>query len=178
MKVAMKTDPITIADATASDVLGISDVQKETWLATFPNEEYGITREDVLSEDFRSPGRIEKRIAIIEDSMSKTKFFVAKRDKTVVGYCCAQRLVDWNYIKSIYILPAFQGKGIGTRLMEEAFAFLDQKKQTKLTVAVYSAEAIAFYEKLGFVKGKRLEHNPDGAFASGQEVPEMEMIKG
>ena len=168
---------IEVSDASADDVFGISDVQKETWLATYPNEEFGITKEDILSEDFRSKGRIEKRTEIINNPESDTKFFVAKCNGGIVGYCCAQKLKEFNKVRSLYILPEFQRKGVGKKLISKAFDFLDLAKPTKLTVAIYNTNAISFYEKLGFAKGERLMENPEGAFASGREIPEMEMIK-
>lgn len=167
---------IEIKEASTDDVLGISDVQKESWLATYPNEEFGITREDILSEDFRSKGRVEKRIEIIKDANSNTKFFVAKDGEKVVGYCCAQKFEDFNKIKSIYILSKFHKTGIGKKLMHKAFEFFNDDKPVKLSVAIYNQNAIDFYEKLGFVKGQRFEHNPEGVFISGREIPEMEMI--
>jgi len=167
---------IEIKEATTDDVFGISDVQKESWLATYPNEEFGITGEDILSEDFRSKGRIEKRIEIVKNPNSNTKFFVAKDREKVVGYCCAQKFEDFNKIKSIYILPEFHKMGIGKKLMHKAFDFFGDKKPIKLSVAIYNQNAIDFYEKLGFVKGQRFEHNPEGVFISGREIPEMEMI--
>lgn len=168
---------VEILEATLNDAQAISEVQKETWLSTFPNEEHGITREDILSEDFFGQNRIEKRKEIISDPKSNTKFWVTKCDGEVVGYSCARRLEDHNKIRSIYILPAFQGKGIGQKLMQKMFEWLDPTKPTKLTVAIYSDKAIAFYEKLGFVRGERLAKNPEGPFITGKEVPEMEMIR-
>lgn len=170
----MKTE---ILEATLADVQAISEVQKETWLSTFPNEEHSIAREDILSEDFFSKDRIEKRKEIIGDPRSDTRFWVAKHGGKVVGYSCARRLADHNKIRSIYILPGFQGKGIGTGLMQAMLSWLDPKKPIKLTVAIYSDRAIAFYEKLGFVRGERLAKNPEGPFITGKEVPEMEMVK-
>ncbi len=163
--------------ATVDDLYGISEVQSETWMATYPNTEYGITEEDILSEDFFSEDRIEGRRKTITDTNSKIKFWVAKKDEKVVGYCSVEKNADSNKIRSLYIIPAFQGRGIGQRLMETAFGFLDLTKPTKLTVAVYNHRAISFYEKLGFKKGGELSVNPEGSFPSGHEIPEMEMIK-
>lgn len=36
-----------VVDATPDDVEGIKRVQAAGWLATYPNEEAGITREDI-----------------------------------------------------------------------------------------------------------------------------------
>ena len=169
--------PIEISTATLNDVRAISEVQKASWLATYPNEEYGITKEDILSEDFFSNERIEKRTEIIGNPKSNTRFFVAKIDGRVVGYCCARRDGGLNIIRSIYILPEFQGVGIGQKFMSAAFDFLDKSLPTRLTVAIYNDKAIKFYEKSGFKKGELLENNPEGHFVSGREIPEMEMVR-
>ncbi len=168
---------ISILIPQPKDVLGISDVQKAAWLYVYPNEEFGITKEDILSEDFYSKERLGKRHKIINDPDSPIKFFVAKDGERVVGYCSAEKLSDYNKIRSLYVLPEFHNQGIGSRLINECFNFLNINKQTKLTVAIYNQNAISFYEKHGFVKGKRLLKNPEGVFVSGHEIPEMEMIK-
>jgi len=168
---------IQIYNATVDDIAGISEVQKETWLSTYPNEEFGITKEDILSEDFFSGDRIESRKKIINNQNSNTKFWVAKDEGKVIGYCCARKEATSNTIKSLYVLPLFQGKGIGQMLIEKAFDFLDMKNPTKLAVAIYNQNAISFYERLGFKKGKRFDKNPEGPFITGKEIPEMEMIK-
>ena len=164
-----------IISAGVDDVFGISEVQKAVWLTTFPNEEYSITREDVLSEDFFNPATLQARGQVIADPNAKTKFWVAKANDRVIGYCCAERCEAYNYLRSLYILTEFQGRGIGKQLIKKAFDYFDSTKPVRLTVAVYSTQAIAFYEKLGFVKGKRLARNPEGPFPSGAEVPDMEM---
>ncbi|MBI3633927.1 MAG: GNAT family N-acetyltransferase [Candidatus Vogelbacteria bacterium] len=168
---------IKIAQAAVNDAISISEIQKEVWMETFPNEEFGITREDIMSEDFFNEQRIQKRMEVINNPDSAVKFWVAKRGKKVVGYICAERLSEFNRIRSIYILSQFQGKGLGTRLMNEAFKYFNNDNPIKLTVAIYNQSAITFYEKLGFVKGKRFDHNLEGHFVSGHEIPEMEMIK-
>jgi ribosomal protein S18 acetylase RimI-like enzyme len=167
---------IEIKQATPDDVFGISEVQKESWLATYPNEKYDITKEDILSEDFHSKGRIEKRIEIIKDKNSNTKFFVAKHNEKIVGYCCAQKMEGFNKIRSIYVLPDFHKNGIGKKLMSKAFEFFNNDKPVKLSVAIYNQNAIGFYKKFGFEEGQKFEHNPEGPFITGKEIPEMEMI--
>ncbi len=168
---------IEIKEAAVEDVQSISEVQKETWLSTYPNAEFGITREDILSEDFFDKERIESRTKTISDPTSKSKFWVVKNGNKVVGYCRAEKTDAWNKIRSIYILPEFQGQGIGNQLMEKMFEFLGTTKPIKLTVAIYNDKAISFYERLGFKRGNRLDKNPEGHFVSGREIPEMEMIK-
>lgn len=172
----MNALPFKVHEATIDDIEDISLVQREVWLSTFPNDEHGITRADVEAEDFFSEERLKQRERIIVDKNSNVRFWVARVGLKTIAYSCAKKIDGAGKIRSIYVLPEFQGKGVGKALMEAMLAWLDPKKPVKLSVAVYSDKAIEFYESLGFVRGKMLEKNPDGAFLSGKEVPEMEMI--
>ncbi len=51
MKVESKksTPKIKITLATKEDALQILQIQQKTWLATYPNEMEGITKDDILS---------------------------------------------------------------------------------------------------------------------------------
>ena len=83
---------------------------------------------------------------------------------------------DNNLLRTIYVLPEFQGKGIGKMLWNEFKDYLDPKKDTILQVATYNQNAIEFYKKLGFVdSGKRLL-NEKWRMKSGSIIPEMEMV--
>ncbi len=83
---------------------------------------------------------------------------------------------DYNQLKTIYVLPEFQGKGIGKMLYEEVVKFSDPEKDTIVHVATYSKQAIEFYKKLGFVDtGKRFSEERF-KMKSGAIIPEMEMI--
>lgn len=58
------SDEIEIVDATAEDIVGIRAVQKETWLATYPNKDYGVTTEDIntrfaLSKEDKQKRRVK-----------------------------------------------------------------------------------------------------------------------
>ena len=57
-----------------------------------------------------------------------------------------------NYIAGIFIKKAFQGKGIGQKLLQVA-----KEEQDVLSLAVYreNQAAYAFYQKQGFVQQKR-----------------------
>jgi ribosomal protein S18 acetylase RimI-like enzyme len=168
---------IQITDATASDVEGIQAVFDETWLSTYPNEEAGITREDIL--DIRKgsldPERLQKRREHFANPPANQKFVVAKEGGKVIGLCSLLRLEKCNKLSTIYILPQYQGKGIGRRLREAVVPFLDQEKDTTVSVAIYNKNAIAFYEKLGFVDtGKRFS-DEKFRMKSGNLIPEMEL---
>lgn len=168
---------IEISSATPDDSEGISEVMYEAWLATYPNEEAGITVDDIEDsyKDRRSPERMQKSRARLENMPENERRFVAKIDGRVVGVTRVIKNEDFNKLQTLYVLPELQGQGVGTSLWEAARSFFDPKKDVFLEVATYNEKAIAFYKNLGFEDtGKRLS---DERFRmkSGNIVPEMEM---
>jgi len=57
------------------------------------------------------------------------------------------------YVSSLYVLPEFQGKGVGRRLMEEAerHALAFGVKEIWLGVMVQNTPALEWYQRNGFV---------------------------
>ena len=53
-KIPSPEKPYLICEAQPEDAAGIAHVRKETWLATYPSEELGVTVEDVISKDLES----------------------------------------------------------------------------------------------------------------------------
>jgi diamine N-acetyltransferase len=60
---------------------------------------------------------------------------------------------DWE-LKRIYLLPAWQGGGNGGALMQHAVDAAQQRRATRLLLAVYESNvrAIGFYQRQGFSK--------------------------
>lgn len=79
--------------------------------------------------------------------------FVYEDGEMVVGFIS---MLD-NYIAAIFVLPEYQGKGIGTRLIDHV-----KKLYPILTLGVYSKniQSIEFYKKHGFVvENETVEEN-------------------
>lgn len=168
---------IEISGAVPDDSEGINIVLYEAWLATYPNEEVGITVEDVEEsyKDRLSPERIEKGKERLRNIPENERRLVAKVDGRIVGVSRVIKEEGHNTLQTLYVLPEYQGKGVGTALWEEGRKFLDPTKDVVLEVATYNENAINFYKKLGFEDtGKRFT---DERFRmkSGNIVPEMEM---
>jgi ribosomal protein S18 acetylase RimI-like enzyme len=75
----------------------------------------------------------------------------------------------------IYVLPEYQGKGIGKLLWNELSKYLDINKETFVEVATYNENAIKFYEKLGFVDTNKRFTDERFRMRSGGIIPQMEM---
>ena len=169
---------IEITKPKIEDAEQMQEVFYRTWLATYPNEEAGITVDDVEDQfnDRNSKEKLAKRRDWISNPSAGEHVFVAKEEGKIVGLCSVILHDDKNRLKTIYVLPEHQGKGAGTLLWQEAQKFLNPKKDTVLWVATYNANAIAFYKKLGFQESGNQRQN-ERKMKSGTHIPEMEMIK-
>lgn len=169
---------ILIIDATPQDSIGFRGVQKISWLATYPNEELGITSQDIEKrfDDSTKEARKsieERKRAINTDPSSHT--WVAKFHGKIVGFCATTKGKE-NHIQAIYILPEFQGKGIGKRFMQVGLTWLGDKEDVYVNTASYNQKAIDFYKSFGFVDtGESVQ--PSVIFKSGVTIPEIKMVK-
>ena len=81
--------------------------------------------------------------------------FVAEADGTIAGY--ARLFIDQDenrlYVSSLYLLPDFQGKEIGRRLLEAAEGYATEKglDNVWIGVMVKNKQALFFYRKVGFL---------------------------
>ena len=171
-----RSPEIEIVLASEKDAEGIRNVQRDTWIATYPNKEYGITKEDIESKGW-GPARVERWKAIILEDSPHKRLWVAKEGEKVIGFCGATKSQDRNKLTAIYVLPDAQGKSVGTKLMQQALLWLDSEKETCVEVAKYNSNAIEFYKHFGF-EGE--EDIPSGSMAdlpSGKQIPEVQMIR-
>lgn len=163
---------------TGADVDAVYAVYQRTWLATYPNEALGITLDDIhafipekMSDEQRS-----KQIAVYAHIPEGTFIMIALADENIVGACSGIRKEESTHLKSLYILPEYQGKGIGFALWEQFKAWAGTEKLITVHVATYNTNAINFYTSVGFVDtGKRFVEERF-IFKGGAQMPEMEMV--
>lgn len=173
-----KNKTITITEAAPEDALGITTVLYKTWLETYPNEKIGITREDVEEsyKDSFTEEKIKNQKENIANTPENQKRVVAKNGDEVVGVATMVRNNENNQLRTIYVLPDYQGRGIGQMLWNEVKKFCDPSKDTIVQVATYNKNAISFYEKLGFVDTGKRWSDEKWKMKSGATIPEMELI--
>jgi ribosomal-protein-alanine N-acetyltransferase len=93
-------------------------------------------------------------------------FLVATGGTKVVGYAITCLRGDRADLVSIAVSPGVRGKGAATALMDSILRRLKRREVSRftLTVKVTNARAIAFYEKYGFRKLRRVPgYYEDGA---------------
>jgi ribosomal protein S18 acetylase RimI-like enzyme len=170
---------VTIEPATPKDVKGMQEVFYKTWLATYPNEEVGVTIDDIEDryKDAFTEEVLSKRAEQIAHLRPGHALFFAKDGDTVVGLCRVVRSETENRLQAIYVLPEYQGRGIGTLLWNEAQKYLDKDKDIVVAVAEYNQNAIDFYTRLGFEDTGKRWKDEKFTMKSGVQIPEMEMVK-
>lgn len=166
---------IKIRLATSKDIKGLLKVKKITWLDTYPNDEYKITKEDILSKDFDSDLKIKKWEEMARKNNPTSRVWVAEFQNKIVGFCTALKEEKSNGF-SVYVLPKFQAKGLGMRFLNKIFKWLGSDKPIKIKVAKYNLKAINFYLKYGF-KNVRTNNLKIAKFPSGKIMPLILMVK-
>ena len=175
LKTKEKMPEVEIVSASLEDAEGVQEVQRAAWLETYPNEEYGITKEDLLEKNWGSPERVQKWRESIMNGPGKT--WVARENGKVIGFCVATVNPDANQLKAIYIHPEHQGKGVGSKLMETALAYIESNKDTFVEVAKYNTRAIGFYHHFGFSGNEEIPPSRGGTLPNGKIIPEIRMLR-
>jgi GNAT superfamily N-acetyltransferase len=182
------TDPDflpAIRPAVPEDAQGISRVNVETWLATYPNDELGITAELLRlhlegAAGEKTAGRVARiRRSIAEPAAggSLSANFVAVSGGAIVGYTFPFITAEGRHrVGALYVLPAFQGRGIGHLLLARNLAWHGDSHDVYLHVAAYNEHAVRFYEGHGFALTGGEGHD-DVAAIGNVRIPEMEMLR-
>jgi ribosomal protein S18 acetylase RimI-like enzyme len=172
---------IVIQDAIPNDDDGIRYVQHQTWLATYPNEELGITREAINARFVNVSPEIVRRRAVNKQRINadpSVHIWVAKNEhNSIIGFCIAVKEALNGHVQAIYVLPAYQGRGAGKRLMQAALDWLGDRKPVTLSVATYNKKAMAFYRTFGFALNDKMSEPTVAQLPSGVNIPQVEMIR-
>lgn len=168
---------IKITRAVAEDALGIQTLTAEASKGMFAL--CGWSEEEIakhFTPEVIKDGaeRLEKSIPTFTDA---DILFVAKDEGgKIVGFCFAERQENINRIEAVYIDPEFQGIGLGGKLYEEAFKYLNSAHDTYLEVFTANSKAIVFYKKLGFVETGKKVLDERFLNAEGEILPGVEMV--
>ena len=165
---------MTITEANPEDARTLAYIKQITWLTSYTNEEYGITEADVKSKEFECEKLIHNRVQHLEADRTANQTWVAREKAEIAGYCRAVKGDEFNEIVTLYLLPKWQSKGVGSRLLRRALEWLGDDKDVVLGVVQYNENAIRFYEKFGFELGERIHHDAP-TFPSGKDLPEVAM---
>lgn len=169
---------ITVNKAVPEDARGMQNVFYRTWLSTYPNKEFGVTVDDIEDrfKDAFTEETLRKRAEKISNPNEGEHVLIAKDGSEIVGVCRTLATGTENRLQAIYVLPAYQGKGVGAMLWNEARKHFDAGNDTYVAVASYNQKAIGFYAHLGFQDTGRRFSDEKFRMKSGAVIPEIEMV--
>lgn len=89
---------------------------------------------------------------IAESFKTGTVFFVAEKDKKVLGYVGIKAVIDEGYITNVAVFPEFRRQGVAKALMQKIDSFAADKNLSfvSLEVRVSNTPAIALYSAFGY----------------------------
>jgi len=135
---------------------------------------YQIINKAAEAYDGKIPGDCYHQPYMSEEElnreMNEMRFFGWEEDGKLVGAMAIQHVKDVTLIRHAYVLPEYQGKGIGTTLLD----FLKSITGTKdLLVGTWADAtwAIKFYEKRGF----KLMSDPAWLLGKYWNIPERQV---
>lgn len=173
-----------IEDAKPEDVERIRTIARDAWLELYPNEKYGITREDIAAIDWFNPEELEKRRRKIIEKGDSVHTLVLKDDNNnVIGFCKVSKdghktdRAGQREIDAMYVVKELQGRGLGKNLMQKAMEWLGTDGDIRLEVVSYNTNAINFYKRFGFQETTNPASDKRTQLPSGKQIPRIVMIK-
>jgi len=170
---------IQIRESIPDDVFGIRNIQRVTWINTYPNESAGISKKDI--EDKFAGDDTQEGIARIEAKKlrygnNNLQTWVATDDQKIIGFCVAGIDGEKHQISALYVLPEYQGKGIDYQLISKGIEWLGKDKKIFVNVVEYNQPSIDFYQKVGFVPtGVKGVFDSAATLPSGKYMAEIEL---
>jgi ribosomal protein S18 acetylase RimI-like enzyme len=135
---------LLIRPVTPSDVAAVRRVLVETWHATY-DAVLGAERVAEITGTWHSLGNLAAQV----DRPAEV-FLLAEAGDAIVATASVVRQAEGARLGRLYVLPTFQGQGIGRALMDEALRLAGDPDPVTLEVEPTNAPAIRFYEMAGF----------------------------
>jgi len=138
-------DGIIIRDAEAADLSAVRALLVDTWHATYDGI-YGWRRVAEISNAWHSLENLNAQLG-----RESGVFLVALTGGKIIATSSARIEQDRAaMLTRLYVLPAWQGIGVGRTLLQVTLACFPQAPVARLEVESQNEPAIAFYERMGF----------------------------
>lgn len=153
-----------VRTASKRDIPAISKLLGVVWHHTY-DEIYGAEKVSGITSDWHNDSALERNLGL-----PSSEFLVADDGKDIAGMAYARQINDTQVkLAQLYVLPDFQGKGVGKLLLNEIEESFFEAREITLEVEEKNVEAIQFYEKNGFMKTGKT----DNCGQNGSGIPAM-----
>jgi ribosomal protein S18 acetylase RimI-like enzyme len=144
----------TYSAATAGDAEDISNLLRASWAAAYGSF---LTADELnaVARELHHPDLIRHQI-----SNPTVTFRLARTGSdALVGVATAMQSADEAVVSvlRLYVLPAYQGQGIGSQLLDSTLAAFPNAQRIQLQVAEGNPAGLSFWMKRGFRTSGREE---------------------
>lgn len=96
---------------------------------------------------------------LIKKYISKSDMYIVKENEDIIGQICIKRISGKIFeIKNISILPKYQHKGYGAKLIKFIFEMYKNKASLIIAGTGETKKTLDFYKKLGFKPFLRIKN--------------------
>ncbi len=134
-----------VRTAGKKDLVTISQLLGTVWHATY-DAIYGAERVSDITREWHSPAALEKQL-----KAPHSEFLVADDGKVIAAMAYARQISEREVkLNQLYILPEYQGGGIGRLLLNELDESFFDVPVMMLEVEEQNKDAVDFYQHCGF----------------------------
>lgn len=146
----------TIRRMLIEDAEEVQDVAKKSWNATYE----GIIPNNIQENFLKGAYNDE----MMEWRLSNSLMLVAEADNTIAGFANFTSVNEQGQaeLSAVYLLPEYQGEGIGSVLLNAGIEKLENVKEIHLDVERDNTIGTAFYKAKGFKTADEYDDNFDG----------------
>ncbi|HDX9577132.1 TPA: GNAT family N-acetyltransferase [Bacillus pseudomycoides] len=145
-----------IREMKEEDIPSVQYVAKTSW-----NDTYKDIIPEVVQEKFLGHAYSDD---MMKQRLQHSHFFVGEVDGEVVGFANFSPIKYQNEAElgAIYLLPTYQGSGMGTALLRKGITKLEGVKKIYINVESENKTGKAFYNAKGFAVVDAFEDDFDG----------------
>ena len=138
---------ISLHAATPADAGDIACLLRASWASTYGSL---LTPDELSSvaQQWHHPDRLRDEV-----SNPRVRFLLARTDTDALVGVATVRLSDDGATLSVlrlYVLPNYQGQGIGSQLLNQALAAFSDAQRIELQVAEGNPSGLSFWMRRGF----------------------------
>lgn len=145
-----------IREMVKEDTKQVQDVAKKSWNATYE----GIIPNEIQENFLKSAYNDE----MMEWRLSNSLMLVAEADNMIAGFTNFSSVNEKGQaeLSAVYLLPEYQGEGIGSALLNTGIKKLENVREIHLDVEKDNTIGTAFYKAKGFKTVDEYDDNFDG----------------
>lgn len=144
---------IKIRLAKTSDLKEYTKLLQETYQSTYVEESLGLTKECFSREIFVTPDTQAYLKSKLKVGDKRKTWLVFLENKMVGSITIEDKGTEYK-LSAFYVLPEYQGRGIGKQLWQKVLSFA-KNKDIILDVYTHNTKAIDIYTNWGFVVDKK-----------------------